>query len=591
MPRLTLRVKLLASFVLILIPVLALLIYGFLDANERRVEALLDDQMQTAQAIAALVDASFDEAFALAWALTDDPLVHTFDPSQVDPHLQRLAPYYPQYEAISIINAEGDNVGSSLPFEEPQRLRIATDRPYFQQAMATGEPVISEVVISRRTLRPTIIVAVPIRDDDGRTRGIVLISLFLAALSSRLDGVALRPEQTIFLVDTTGTVAFHTSLPEIPWEERNLGNFEPIRAALEGRPSEVRRFVSPLLGDTRIGAFAPTPKYGWVVGATVPEDVALAPVRTALRDQLLGFSVVAILTVAVALVTSRRLLQPILRLTEQARALGKGDLTRRVDIKTHDEMEELGKTFNQMAERLERTLSDLRETLHLREEFLSAAAHELKTPLTSLRGYAQLLLRSKAARPAKEQQALEVIERQTRRIARLVEDLLETVSPTARPLQLRRIDLASLAEEEIREAAPAEERHSLILCRTGAVFAEADPNLIRRVLLTLLDNAMRFSPQGGRIEVTVTTEDGEALISVRDHGLGIPKERQRYVFEPFYEPFPAGTPGYHGATGLGLFVTKTIIERHGGHIWFESEEGKGSTFYFSLPLQNRSAIT
>ncbi|MCL5962559.1 MAG: ATP-binding protein, partial [Chloroflexi bacterium] len=238
-----------------------------------------------------------------------------------------------------------------------------------------------------------------------------------------------------------------------------------------------------------------------------------------------------------------------------------------------------------------RLYEEVRETLHLREEFIEAAAHELKTPIASLRGYAQLLLRPQAVRPPEDRRALEVIERQTRRIARLAEDLLETVSPSATPLELRRVDLASLAEEEVQEAAHASERHQIILCRPGPMLVDADPDLIRRVLLTLLDNAIRFSPQGGRIEVTATPEDGTALVSVRDHGLGIPKERQRYVFEPFYEPFPAGTPGYFGATGLGLFVVKTIVERHGGRMWFESEEGKGSTFYFSLPLQSKYART
>ncbi|TAK36965.1 MAG: GAF domain-containing protein [Chloroflexota bacterium] len=237
-----------------------------------------------------------------------------------------------------------------------------------------------------------------------------------------------------------------------------------------------------------------------------------------------------------------------------------------------------------------RLYEEVRETLHLREEFLSAAAHELKTPLAPLRGYAQLLLRSKEARPSDERQALEVIERQTRRITRLAEDLLETVSPSATPLELRRVDLASLAEEEVQEATQASDRHRLMLCRPGPVFVDVDPVLIRRVLLTLLDNAIRFSPQGGWIEVTVTPEDGMTLVSVRDHGLGIPKERQRHVFEPFYEPFPAGAPGYYGATGLGLFVVKTIVERHGGRTWFESEEGKGSTFCFSLPVEKRDSI-
>mgnify|MGYP005843073991 CR=1 FL=1 len=481
MPQLSLRVKLLASFILVLLPVLGLLIYGYRDAYEGRTSTTLDTQLQTAQAVTAMVDASFDEAFAIAWALANDPVVRTLDPTQVDPHLQRLAPYYPQYESIAVHDRTGNNAGDMRPWPPGVSRAQIGDRPYFRQVMATGEAVISPVLISRRTSAPAIIAAVPVRDDEGNTVGTVIAVLLLEALSARLEGVALGPEQSILLVDRTGTAAFYTALPDLPWEQRSLSDFEPVEAALEGKATKVKSFVSPLLGDTRIGAFTPTPKYGWVVGVDIPEDAALASVRAGMGDQLVGFGAVTILVLGLVLVSSRTLLQPIRRLTDTARALGRGDLTRRVDIRTGDELEDLGHTFNQMAERLERTLEELRETLHLREEFLSAAAHELKTPIASLRGYAQVLLRSEAARPSEERRALEVIERQTRRIERLVEDLLETVHPLVRPLERQTVDLAELAEEAVREATLASERHQLVLCRAGPVLVDAEPDLIRRV--------------------------------------------------------------------------------------------------------------
>ncbi len=744
-------IKLLASFALILVPVLALLIYGYRDANERRVEAVLDDQMQTAQAIAALVDASFDQAFALAWALSDEPLVQTLDPARLDPRLAPLAPHFPQFEAISVLDRDGDNVGSSLPFPAgSQRLGLAADRPYFEKVMDTGQPVVSEVLISRRTSRPTIIVAVPLQDAEKKTTGAIIVTLFLDTLAQRLEGVALGPEQNILLVDPAGTMAFYTAIKDLPWEKRDISEFGPVNASLQGTPTQVRSFAAPLSGVSSLGAFTPTPKYHWIVGVTIREDVALAPTSIALRDQLLGFGLVVMLSIAMALIASRTLVQPIRALAGHAASLGRGDLTRRANINTGDEMEELGKSFNEMAGRLEQMLNErqalaevaealvrertlegvaevvveqgqrvmrantislfladlqqeelrlvahrglnaqtiaelsivpfsatfqtavaartgraqmcddittldpellrarqmveregqrslfsqplfakghlvgvvsvsrrvsqrlrqweqeflkeyadlcaiavenarlyeeVQETLHLRDEFMSVAAHEMKTPITSIRGFAQVLLRSKATRPPEEQHALEVIERQTRRVARLAEDLLETISPSARPLEIQNVELVYLAEKMVRQAEQASEHHRLMVCRAGPVEVDADPEMIERVLLTLLDNAIRFSPEGGRIEVNVAAEEDTAMVSVRDHGQGIPKERQPHVFEPFYEPFPTGTPGYYGATGLGLYVVKTIIDRHRGRMWSESEEGQGSTFYFSLPIR------
>ncbi|MBI2864627.1 MAG: GAF domain-containing protein [Chloroflexi bacterium] len=226
----------------------------------------------------------------------------------------------------------------------------------------------------------------------------------------------------------------------------------------------------------------------------------------------------------------------------------------------------------------------LQDALHLRDQFLSVAAHELRTPVAALRGYVQLLLRPKALSPEGQRHSLEAIERQTKRITRLVEDLFETISPMAQGLERRMFDLSAATEEAAKEASQVSERHRIVVCRPGPILVEADSTVAQRVLTTLLDNAIRFSPEGGRIEVTVAIEEGMAQVSVRDFGLGIPQQRQSYVFEPFYEPYPAGTPGYMGVTGLGLYVAKIYIERLGGKIWFTSEEGMGSTFSLALPL-------
>jgi signal transduction histidine kinase len=102
--------------------------------------------------------------------------------------------------------------------------------------------------------------------------------------------------------------------------------------------------------------------------------------------------------------------------------------------------------------------------------------------------------------------------------------------------------------------------------------------------VSLVDNAIKFSPQGGEITVRVWPRAGEGLVSVKDYGMGIAKERQPHVFEPFYEYVPYGTPGYRGTVTLSLYLAKLTVERHKGRIWFESESGKGSTFTFALPL-------
>jgi signal transduction histidine kinase len=151
-----------------------------------------------------------------------------------------------------------------------------------------------------------------------------------------------------------------------------------------------------------------------------------------------------------------------------------------------------------------------------------------------------------------------------------------------------RFDLGDLASEVVPRMQALTKIHRLVLRREASVPVEADRERIEEVLVSLLDNAIKYSPQGGEVEVRVWAQEGEAVVSVKDHGVGISRERQPHIFEPFYEAVPSGAPGYRGVVALSLYLSKLAVERHKGRIWFESEAGKGSTFYFSLPLAEKS---
>ncbi len=232
-------------------------------------------------------------------------------------------------------------------------------------------------------------------------------------------------------------------------------------------------------------------------------------------------------------------------------------------------------------------ITPIKEQDALRDEFISAAAHELKTPVTTIKGYAQLMRQwAPEGHEPREGKAIQVISAQADRINRRVEEMLEVVrSRTVRPALHRvRFDLGELAAQVVPRMQAATQIHRIVLRREGPVPVEADLEHIEEVLVSLLDNAIKYSPQGGEIEVRVWTQDGEAVVAVKDHGVGIPKDRQPHIFEPFYEAVPPGAPGYRSVVALSLYLAKLTVERHKGRIWFESEEGKGSTFYFSLPL-------
>jgi PAS domain S-box-containing protein len=238
-----------------------------------------------------------------------------------------------------------------------------------------------------------------------------------------------------------------------------------------------------------------------------------------------------------------------------------------------------------------RLYREAQEALAARDEFLSVAAHELKTPITSLRGYAQLTLRavdqSGAVDPERLRQALSVINIQSDRLTRLVSQLLDVSRIQSGQLtpDYRDADLGQLAADIV---ANAEHRspHNVFELRSPAhVYMRMDSLRIEQVLTNLLDNAIKHSPPGGSVEVDVDTEtlrQGVVVVSVRDHGAGIPPELRERIFERFYQ---AGASSSHSAgMGLGLYVSRQIVELHGGRIWAEAADGGGARFVIALPL-------
>jgi PAS domain S-box-containing protein len=235
---------------------------------------------------------------------------------------------------------------------------------------------------------------------------------------------------------------------------------------------------------------------------------------------------------------------------------------------------------------VERDVSDVVELDAMRDQFIRVAAHELKTPVAIMKGYADMLLRSSDHLPVSLRGAPVAIERGAKRIDRLVNDLLGVSQLLMGCLELRRepLDLAELVGVTARQVAKTTGNHELRIESASAVVF-GDRVRLTQVIDTLLDNAIRYAPSGGPIEVSVTTRGTEAVVCVRDHGVGIPREKQERIFERFYRAH-TDTPHDYGGMGVGLYIAREVITQHGGRMWFQSEEDRGSEFCFGLPLQS-----
>lgn len=231
-----------------------------------------------------------------------------------------------------------------------------------------------------------------------------------------------------------------------------------------------------------------------------------------------------------------------------------------------------------------RDVTELHEIDRLKDEFISVASHEMRTPLTVIKGYIQMLTKRLENRETKgsELDMARQILNQTDRLATLTNRLLDVsrVQFGRLTLESDRVDLTALVRDLVERMRVTMEYHKISLKAEEPVFVEADAGRLEQVLTNLVNNAAKYSPDGAEIDVSLERKDGSALITVRDHGYGIPKERQGRIFQRFYR---ATTDERKSGLGLGLYVSKGIVEAHRGEIWFQSEDGKGSTFFVRLP--------
>jgi signal transduction histidine kinase len=276
----------------------------------------------------------------------------------------------------------------------------------------------------------------------------------------------------------------------------------------------------------------------------------------------------------------RTILRPLGTLERGARRVGYGDFEHPIPRRADDEIGHLTGVFNEMRD-------NLRQLTRAREEFIAAAIHEIKTPVAVIKTSVQFLQQfPPEQREHRLPQMLERLDRQCNRLDRLVTDVLEVTRLDLRKMELRRrpTDVTALLGRVVAEMQNVTPRHCLVMTHAEEVSAEIDADRIEQVVYNLIDNAIKYSPSGGDVDVSLRKEGDAVVLSVKDRGIGIPFAKQQRIFERFYRAH-AGTRYEHAASlGVGLYLSREVVRRHGGRIWFESREGEGATFFVRLPL-------
>ena len=282
------------------------------------------------------------------------------------------------------------------------------------------------------------------------------------------------------------------------------------------------------------------------------------------------------MTGALSLLVSHLILRPLGRVSDAARRMAGGDLDQRVPVTSDDELGQLSADFNAMADQLERQMDELADAAQRQKDFTGSFAHEIKTPLTSIIGYADLLL-SRPVSPEQVRDSAGYIFREGKRLEALSGKLMELIVLDRQDFPKHLISMRAFLEQMGSTMRPALEQAGIQLtveAEEAPVFVE--PDLLNMAGLNLLDNARKATPSGGRISLIGEARENGYLIQVTDTGKGIPAEELSRITEPFYMVDKSRARAQGGA-GLGLALCRRIVELHDGTLEFESVLGQGTT--------------
>jgi two-component system, NtrC family, sensor kinase len=524
---------------------------------------------------------------------------------------QRLLDREELVSELSYLDATGrEQVRTNLL--EPDRIGRGADFsrvPKFTRARA-DERYLSPVYFQNDS-QPHMTISVA---EIAPERGVVVAEIDLSFLGPVMDRARVGTAGYAYVVDSGGElvahpdkdlVLRHTSFESLPQVRAALNRTGPAAAATTGRDQD---------GTQVLSAYQTIESPGWHVFVEEPSSEAFAPLESAIWRTAALLIAFLLLAIATSVLLARRLVRPIESIQAAAAKIGSGALDQRIETPSHDELGALAEEFNRMATQLEESYSNLEQKVQDRtrelatalgelddksreleavsrhkSEFLANMSHELRTPLNAIIGFSEVLAEQLFGEVNEKQaEYLDDIISSGNHLLALINDILDLSKVEAGQIDL---ELAPFSLREalergvvmVREQATNDGVEVDLSVAPDIDSIRGDERRVRQVIFNLLSNAVKFTPAGGAVDVRAGQVNGEVRVSVADTGPGIAPEDHKRIFEEFQQT-ETGIEQREG-TGLGLALSKRLVELHGGRIWVDSEVGSGSTFVFALPTR------
>ena len=522
----------------------------YLQSKEEIERAELQNDQLRARTLSAIVEQTFASAENLLTSIADRRALGLAwshrDFAALEANLEETRRLAPSFLFVSAYEPDG-TMRMIVPSDRIIGWSFAY-RDWYRGVTANWQPYVSEVYRTAASSNPLVVaVAVPIRDERGAPTGILMATYSLSQLANEFSGLEKGATADFYVVDQHGVIAAASGLNAS--KPMSLSASGAVARALAGEEGSGQYAID---GKHMFLGFAPVHSLGWAVIYARSEKDALAPaVRLKIRNRSVAMylSLIYLITAALAAFLMRRQTQ--LLAANQA---------------LNEELERQSK---------------------FKDQFLSTMSHELRTPLNAVLGFSDLLSDERYG-PLNDRQKRYVSHIHTggKHLLKLIGDILDLSKIEAGRMELT---LESLAVETVFAEAvcvlqPLAEKKSqkLVSQVEPGLCVRADATRFRQILMNLSGNAIKFTPDGGRIELGARVVEDKVRVEVRDNGDGIPLEDQQRIFEAFYRRAESGK-AIEG-TGLGLAITSRLVELHGSKLGIESKLGEGTCFYFSLPL-------
>ena len=411
----------------------------------------------------------------------------------------------------------------------------------------------------------------------------------------RLQGISRAANLRLTLISGDGRVLFESELPEgeLAGIENHRTRPEVQDALLHGTGTNARRSATlsiEMLYLARRLDSPPPPESGFADAAVLRIGLPLIQISSVLADirgTIIIVSIaVMVIVLGISFVVSKRLARPIHEMAAIAEEIRSGSLEKRIPVLSHDEFGKLAESLNSMVDKLNEDIAKLKKLERVRSEFLGNVSHELRTPIFAMQGMLETLLHGALDDREVGRDFLQRTLANTERLNTLLGDLIEIsrIESGDMKMSFRYFSLNDfLTQIHADSTVPAGQKDITVSLQLpeAPIDALGDRDRLKQVMVNLIDNGIKYTPQGGRITISVLKERDKVRISVADTGYGIAKEHLPRIFERFYR-VDKERSREAGGTGLGLAIVKHIIEAHESTVEVESEPGKGSTFSFTL---------